>query len=216
MLPESRLRSVANENESLATEGIADILQDLGSSGPAFHRKMEETGALLGRKEAEKFDRGVGELGSLLGFTSWNPGQQAAPDCVWQLGGDVAYLFECKSGESQEGPISVDDCRQANGHRNWAKADERLKACRKTYTILVTPRVHLHKDAIPHAKDLYLLKPADLVELYERAKGMLSEIRSTMTSEMDEEFKERILSELVQKELTPGSLQRLLLSRPAI
>lgn len=216
MLPENRLRSVANEIESLATEGIADALQDLGSSGPAFLRKMEEIDALLGRKEADKFDRGVAELGTLLGFTSWNPGQQAAPDCVWQLGSDIAYLFEGKSGESEVGPISVDDCRQASGHLKWAKADDRVKACKRIYTILVTPRIRLHKDALPHAKDLYLLKPIDLVQLFERAKGMLSEIRSTMSSEMNEEFKERILSTLVQKELTPGSLQQFLLSTQAL
>jgi hypothetical protein len=215
MLPSDKLRAVANELETMATEGIADALQDMGSSGPGFQRKMEEVDRLLGQKNHSQFDRGMLELGSLLGFTSWKPDSQAAPDCVWQLGNDVAFLLEGKSEASPDGPISVDDCRQTSGHLKWAGADQRLKDCRSTFSILVTPRTALDKIAVPHAKGVYLMTPADMKEIFERTRVMLSTVRGAMTDELDAEFKERIVSELVSADLTPGSVRKLLLSRPA-
>jgi hypothetical protein len=80
---------------------------------------------------------------------------------------------------------------------------------------LVTPRTILDKIAVPHAKDVYLMTPEAMKDLFELAKGMLSTVRSTMTGEFDEELKERILSEIVSTDLTPSSIQKLLLSRPA-
>jgi DEAD/DEAH box helicase/Helicase C-terminal domain len=216
MLPAEKLRSVATGLETIATEGIADVLQDLGSTGPGFSRKMTEVGGLLKQKESSKFDRGMAELGKLLGFSSWKPGSQAAPDCVWQLGNDLALLFEGKSEESPEGPVSVEDCRQASGHLKWASSEQGLKGCKSVLSILVTPRSSLDKNALPHAKDLYLTKPSDLWRIFERAQAMLMTVRSAMTDEMDEEFKERILSELVSTELTPNSIQELLTSRHAL
>jgi hypothetical protein len=73
----------------------------------------------------------------------------------------------------------------------------------------------LDKIAVPHAKDVYLITPEAMKSLFELAKAMLSTVRSTMTDEFDEEFKERILSELVSTDLTPNSIQKLLLSKPA-
>jgi len=215
MLPSDKLRAVANELETMATEGIADVLQDMGSSGPRFQRKMEEVDRLLGQKNHSQFDRGMLELGSLLGFTSWKPDSQAAPDCVWQLGNDIAFLLEGKSEASPDGPISVDDCRQASGHLKWAGAEQRLKDCRSTFSILITPRTALDKIAVPHANGVYLMTPADMKGIFERTKAMLSTVRGAMTDELDEEFKERIVSELVSADLTPDSVRKLLLSRPA-
>ena len=166
MLPPNKIRSVASELETMATEGIADALQDMGSSGPGFMKKMEEVDKLLGQKNHSKFDRGMMELGLLLGFASWQPDSPAAPDCIWQLGNEVAYLLEGKSEASPDGSVSVEDCRQASGHLKWASAQQSLKDCKSTFSVLVTPRTILDKIAVPHAKDVYLMTP-------EAMKGLL-------------------------------------------
>ena len=214
-LSEGQLRSVASELETLATEGIADVLQDLGASGPAFQRKMKEVKGLLSQKDHVKFDRGMLELGRLLGFNSWKPELEAAPDCVWQLGNDLAFLLEGKSEALPEGRISVEDCRQASGHLKWATAESALRDCKSSYSVLVTPKTLIDVNAIPHAKDLYLVQPAEMTKLFEKAEATLITMRSKMTDELSEEFKEGILSELVSNDLTPGALQGLLLSKPA-
>ncbi len=215
MLPSDKLRSVTNELETIATEGIADVLQDMGSGGPGFAKKTDEVEKLLKQKDHAKFDRGMLELGHLLGFTSWKPDLPAAPDCIWQLSNEIAYLLEGKSEALPDGQISVDDCRQASGHLKWAGAEPRLKDCRSTFSILVTPRTVVDRIAVPHAEGIFLVTPTEMVKLFEQTRVMLSSVRSTMTGELDEEFKERIVSELVSSDLTPSSIQTLLLSKPA-
>ncbi len=214
-LPEGRLRSVASELETIATEGIADVLQDLGATGPGFQRKMKEVKALLSQKGSTKFDRGMLELGRLLGFDSWKPDLEAAPDCVWQLGNGLVFLLEGKSEASPEGRVSIEDCRQAGGHLKWATAEQKLSDCKAIYSILVTPKSQLDVNATPHAKGLYLVQPTEMAKLFDRAEPALLAMRSEMTDEMSEEFKEGILSELISNELTPATIQELLLSKPA-
>lgn len=209
-----KVRAAANELETLATEGIADALKDLGSSGPGFPRKMQEIEKLLAEKKHSDFDRGMVELGTLLGFNAWKTDAQATPDCIWQLGNEIVYLFEGKSEANPESPISVDDCRQASGHLKWASAEPQLKNCKAFRSILVTPRTAIDKNAVPHATNLFFMVPSDMQSLFERTKAILSAIRSVMTDEADEEFKEKIMSELITNDLTPASLQKLLLSKP--
>jgi hypothetical protein len=213
-LPPDKVRAAASGLETIAMEGIADVLQDLGSTGPGFSRKMEEVGELLKQKDHTKFDRGLEELGHLLGFTSWRPPSQAAPDCIWQIGSDLAFLLEGKSEESPESPISVDECRQASGHLKWARAEQALKDCKSVFSILVTPRTQLDKTAIPHAKGLYAFQPMKMLKLFEGTRAMLTTVRSTMVDQAEEELKERILSELVRIDLTPTSVQEVLLAKP--
>jgi len=103
MFPVEKVRAAASELETLATEGISEVLKDLGSSGPGFPRKMEEVKALLAEKKHSSFDRGMVELGSLLGFNAWKTDSQATPDCIWQLGDEIAYL----SKENQKKILKV-------------------------------------------------------------------------------------------------------------
>lgn len=213
MLPAEKVRAAANELETLATEGIADTLKDLGSSGPGFPRKMQEVEKLLNEKNHSSFDRGMVELGLLLGFTSWKTDAQATPDCIWQLGNEIVYVFEGKSEVNPDSPISVEDCRQATGHLKWASAEPQLKNSKAFRSILVTPRTTIDKNAVPHASNLFFMTPADMQLLFKRTKDMLSAIRSLMTGEADEEFKEKILSELVTSDLMPSSIQELLQSK---
>ena len=93
----------------------------------------------------------------------------------------------------------------------WGRAEQELKDCKSIFSVLVTPRVEVDKSAIPHAKELFAITPTEMLELFERAKAMLITIRSTMANEIDEEFKEKILSELIRSELTPNAVQELLL-----
>ncbi len=169
---------------------------------------------MLAEKKHSSFDRGMVELGSLLGFNAWKTDSQATPDCVWQLGDEIAYLFEGKSEENPESPISVDDCRQASGHLKWASAEPQLKNCKAFRSILVTPRTIIDKKAIPHAEHLFFITPFELQSLFDRTKMMLSSVRSVMINENEEEFKEKIMSELVRTDLTPNSILSIFQSKP--
>jgi hypothetical protein len=215
MQPQSDLTHFADDQDTLAIEHLVDVLTELGAVGPKFSRKVEEVSKLVTSVEFKKFDSGMEELGQLLGFESWRPSEEAAPDCVWQLDGKIAFLLEGKSEESPNDPISVDDCRQASGHLNWAKTHARLKECEEVWSILVTPRVKIDNNALPHAEKIFTFKTTQMKELFERAVTMLSTVRSSMATVASEELRDSILQEIISKNLAPQSIRSILLSKPA-
>src|SRR5947207_13734336 len=101
--------------QALATEGIQKVLAELGSRGPKFQKKIEKLEKRIQSTNYKEFDPALMELGGLLGFNSWKPEGGAKPDCVWQLGSELAFLLEGKADESAKGGISVADWRQARG-----------------------------------------------------------------------------------------------------
>lgn len=214
MLPSTSFTKVASEMEALSVEGIVDVLTDLGASGPKFQQQLEEVDRLLHSKDPASFDLGLKELGGLLGFDAWNPTSEAEPDCVWMLDAKLALLLEGKSDESPDGPISVADCRQTSGHLNWAKSNTKLKDCETTLAVLVTPRKLVDPKALPHAKNLYALHIGTVWLLFEKGRAMLTTARSSMAAETNQETRERIMQEIVSKELTPESIQSLVLGNP--
>lgn len=123
----------------LATESINDYLTLLGTVGEKFAKTMSSYQALIEDSNAEKFDRALTELGKMLGFQVQKPEGSGTPDSLWQLGDELTLLFECKSDETPVDGISISTCRQAQGHRNWAKSRPFFVEKAKTYIIVVTP-----------------------------------------------------------------------------
>lgn len=203
----------ATELQALAVEGIQTILTQYGAIGPRFQRKMNEVERLLHSTNSEEFDRGLCELGSLLGYKSWKPEGRATPDCVWQVGPDIVFLLEGKAEESPQAGISVEECRQASGHIDWAKTEERLKNS-KCFSTLVTPRSMMDPDAVPHADEVFLWHISAVGKLFERVRQMLLNVRNIMTTDEQPEIRDLILEKLVDANLTPEGIKGLLLARP--
>jgi hypothetical protein len=204
-----------SELQAIAVEGLVDCLRNLGATGPRFQKKMGEVETLIKAKAPNEFDRGLVELGRLLGFDTWKPSGAATPDCVWQLGSLLIFVFEGKSEESPEGVISVQDCRQASGHLDWIKAQNELKDVKEPLSILVTPKVRIDRDAIPHADKVYFLNTSDALALFERTKSLLVEARGVMTDGMDE-LGEKSLEIMTRMNLTPEEIRTQLTLKPVI
>jgi hypothetical protein len=206
---------VAGELDIIAMEGIEEILTELGASGPKFQRKLDEINEMVGSTDPKKFDRGMVELGRLMGFDSWKPQEEAGPDCVWQLESKVAFLLEGKSEEAPDGPVSVENCRQATGHLRWAAFQDKLKYCGEVFSVLVTPREKIEPMAVPHGQVVFVCGPKLIKELFDRSTSMLTSIRDSMTDADSEDTRQRILQEIISRGLKPQSIQSLLLSSPA-
>jgi hypothetical protein len=131
------------------------------------------------------------------------------------LDGKLAILLEGKSEESPNGPVSVENCRQASGHLNWARVDPRIKDCEEMLSILVTPRERIDPKAIPQADRVYISNISDIKELYDKAVHLLTVVRTSMTSAANEELRENILQEMISRNLTPQSIRSFLISKPA-
>jgi len=212
MLPEREVE--ISDVQARQVEAIVELLYKLGPTGPRFPNKMSEVQDLLKAKEPNNFDRGLVDLGNMLGFTSWKPPENAAPDCVWQLGYKLLFVFEGKSDESSGTGISVQNCRQASGHIDWAKAQSGLKDIEATYSILVTPKSSIDKEAIAHGKNVNFLAISDVLKIFEEAKSALVESREIMAAATTTELRNRVLQKLVEKNLTPEEISARLTSKP--
>lgn len=209
----TNIATIASEAQALAVEAVEQVLLELGSVGPQFGNKMSEIEGLLSATDSKKFDSGLLELGKLLGFDSWRPEDEAAPDCIWQLG-DQVFLLEGKSEESVQDGIPVDDCRQAAGHIKWARANQRTKSLQNAFSILVSPRSRLEPAAVAFAADIYLWPITSVREMFGKVKLLFTDLRNTMTSVPSEQFRDTILERLIATELLPESVLSGLTSRP--
>lgn len=163
--------------------------------------------------DPNSFDQGIVELGRLLGFTSWKPNGNAVPDGVWQLSFKLLYVFEGKSDETPTAGVSVQNCRQTSGHLDWAKAEPSLKDIQDSYSILVTPKSSIDKDAIAHSEGVYFFAVSDMLKLFEKIKLALMESRSIMTASTVSELRDKVLQKLVEINLTPEDITKLLTSK---
>jgi hypothetical protein len=213
MLPEKINIDEAIDLQAQQIEEILKQLSKLGSAGRKFQAKVDEVEVLLKSKQAKDFDRGLVELGSLLGFTSWKPDGTASPDAIWQLGYKQVFVLEGKSDEAADQGISVQNCRQTSGHLDWAKAEETLTSVKEKYSILVTPKSFIDKDALPFADGVYFFAIADIQKLFSRVKSALIQSREVMTRDTTDEVRERILQKLIENGITSKEIEKLLTTK---
>jgi len=213
MLQEQGSIEETSDVQALQVEGIVDTLNRLGATGPRFNKKMKEVEGLLKATDPNSFDLGIVELGRLLGFTSWKPNGNAVPDGVWQLSFRLLYVFEGKSDETPTAGVSVQNCRQTSGHLDWAKAETSLKNIQDSYSILVTPKFSIDKDAIAHSEDVCFFAVSDMLKLFEKIKLALMESRSIMTASTVSELRDKVLQKLMEINLTPEDITKLLTSK---
>ncbi len=167
----SRLTGVLVQN-------IDEKLSDMQYVGKRFAKRLESFQPLIDSNAPDEFDRGLTELGELLGYKTSKPSEQAAPDSVWSLDNQVFLLFESKSDETPDDPISVSTCRQAQGHEKWLRKQPMIPGNAEVTTIVVSPRSVLAKEAVPHAEGLYYMPIGEVRTLVETGLTGLRSIRS--------------------------------------
>jgi hypothetical protein len=104
-----------------------------------------------GEENSKKFEAGMLDLGSFLGFGSQRPENDTGrgPDNLWALGGLEYLVIECKSGAVKANSINKHDCNQLNGSMNWF-AGQYDKSC-SAAPVMVHPKTMPEHAATLHA-----------------------------------------------------------------
>jgi hypothetical protein len=204
------------ERRALAVEGVIDIIDEFGIVGPKFQKNLDEVESLINETDSDKFERGLQQLGRLLGYSSTKPPGKGAPDACWQLENNVLFIFEAKSDEKQENSISISNCRQSSSHVQYANDSPSYKNVDNKIICLITCKKSIDKDAVPHCKGVYYLHLSDTIKLFEKTKQMLIEARSILTSETNENNRELILEIMTRLELLPSDISTLITSRSIV
>jgi hypothetical protein len=173
----------------ILVQNIEERLSDMQYVGKRFAKRIESFQSLIASDDPDEFDRGLTELGDLLGYKAFKPSEQAEPDSVWSLDNQVFFVFECKSDETPNDPISVSTCRQAQGHGKWMRSQPMIPGNADVLTIVVSPRSVLAKEALPHADGLFYVPICDVRKVAEAA---VTNLRSTRSKAADLDLEDRI------------------------
>jgi hypothetical protein len=195
-------------------ERVAARLRGLGSAGGRFQKAASELQKQIDSDEAHHFERGLSELGKLLGWEATQPSGNGTPDGIW-ICAENGLVFEAKTDEGAAGAISKATTLQAAGHINWIK--ENLATVPKQLDLVViSPRGKLDNSAVPHAKAQYHLTPYALRSLTTRVISALRTIRSATSQSDADGFKRKIYEVFKRDQLLPDMLLQSLLTTPVL
>lgn len=187
-------------------EAIYSRIVELGFNGPKFVNKMSELINLINQDASDPFERGIELLGKLLGFESLRPGGEGTPDGVWILSDHLAIAFEAKSDETPTDPISLKAVRQASTHEKWLRDNCSISTDAEVFTLLITPRTMISKDAQRNAGRLFYINIGNIRKLAETLVAALRRVRAIAIESDQVKAIEIIHSELHRGNLLPAVL----------
>src|SRR6266540_749157 len=187
-------------------ERAAEKLRRLGIRGLGFEHKLAEIERQLGQDEATQFELGLKELGELLGFEAERPNGTAPPDGAWRDGQRLWLLFEAKTEERPENPVSVTEARQAASHHDWIKAQLGWEEPERSLTALVSYKTEVDAAAAAVSGDVVLVGPRVIREFGGRASALHREIRSRARGLSDEQLAAAIAEEFRRRRLRSEDL----------
>lgn len=185
------------------TENVETFLNDLGLFGGSFEKHMKQVMELVSNDDAKKFERGLKQLGVVLGFESLLPEGDTTPDGIWYIR-DKFFVFEAKTQEDKDDPIYSDACRQADGHRKWTTESIPLPEGASIDVAVVSQKTTIRKDALPQSRGLFHIDTSDIRKLALEATSSLRMIRSVLTKDKEPNLfhKEHIANTLIKQKLT--------------
>lgn len=169
--------------EKLGTTGVvrSQRIIDFLSSFPSNEDMIVYVDQMLDSLQfgvlAERFEKGVQDLGTALGFQCQQPDRQwkAGPDNLWAFKEGQFVLIECKNCVSAERvEINKDESGQMNNACAWF--DKNYPGA-SSINIMITPARELG-DAAGFNKSVFLMRESKLKRLKARTKSFFQEFRT--------------------------------------
>ncbi len=126
---------------------IEEMLSHIGSRN---HKKFDAQVQLIRdhifSNEFKFFEKGLKDLGSLLGFESYNDESDGAPD-GWWVSGDQCIVFEAHSNAKAGSVIGSKKARQVESHPKWLISNGKVISGCSITSALITPCITIKKEA---------------------------------------------------------------------
>jgi hypothetical protein len=170
----------------------AEVLRRLGVRGSKFEAQMVELERRLNDDAAKPFEMGLEMLGELLGFESVRRTDTAAPDGTWRDGQWIWFVFEAKTEEKADNPISATEVRQALTHQSWVASNLGWEQPLEAITTLIAYKKTIDPAAASIAERLCVVDPEVIRDLGRRAIALHREIRGRARGLSDEALAARL------------------------
>lgn len=144
---------------------------NLGRFKSKFRKNVNETLQKLNSLDGDTFEKGVEEIGNLLGFVSENSTEPAAPDPWWYIGPRTIMVSECKVITN---PISANYVKQAAGHKVWLQKKENLSEDIDIITVVISDQETIEAEGIIFSDGIYFVNRKSLVEYAIKATDVIA------------------------------------------
>ena len=162
----------------------------------------------LAQVDSTRFERGLRQLGELLGFDAERPGGDNAPDSVWFASARLAFVWEAKSRERADGTVGARTAQQAAGHPAWVSEHRTLDGGARIVPLLASDRRGLTESAAIHAGDVRIVRLDTVRAIAEQAAAALARVRARGQTSDDSELRSAIVDELARAQLLPSMLEQ--------
>lgn len=193
---------------SQAAENIMREVHATPLQGLKFESRMKRFISEITNMDAGHFERGLEELGKLLGYESYRPEGEGTPDCIWSIYGYIHFALEAKSEQIEEGVIGKKDILQTKAHIDWLKANKKIPEDDDVLPIIISDREEIHQDSMPHIENVYKLGVSDVQELASEVVDIYRRLRAKFNEEGKDEIIKRnmIIDEFSQNKLFPENI----------
>ncbi len=161
------------------------VVDDKFPDGFENHTSRVRAG-LLSRAKVD-YEPALVEMGRLLGAsdTVGDRGATAAPDAVWEFGDLLWVSWEAKSEAEVTSELGAKDVRQAGGHLRYHRDHVARPIPSSSIGLIVAPHERIHNASRAVAEDhLHLVRPAGVVEIYDRLLRGLRDVRSRASADL--------------------------------
>jgi len=189
---------------------LEELLADLGLTGTKFDRVIAEQRQFIAGNEAKKFHQGLEFLGKAVGATTHQWNGDGKPDGFWNIAFWRAYVFEAKTDEVADAPISLASVRQALTHAKCVRDDRLLPTHTSLHTVVISPRSTIDVEARKHAANLLYCSHAQIVALFDQAVAALTELRTITAKTSQEELPDEALKIYAKFHVLPEHVDSLL------
>jgi hypothetical protein len=200
--PHTPLTTEYGEREERATS----LLLQFGLRGLRFERRMEALTRLLADRRAASFEDGLRGLGELLGFEAVRPAGSAQPDGAWRDGERCWFVFEAKTEEAADSPISPAEVRQALTHADWIRHELGWDEPEHAVTCLISEKSTIDKSAAAIARSLLVFPPDEFDLILRETIAAYRAVRARASGLEDQDVARAFAREFSDRGLDTESL----------
>jgi hypothetical protein len=194
--------------EPLLKTNVENIISSLRKFSPGqdkFREYIEDLLKKLKNGEDKDIKHFLKEFGTLLGYETLVPPRPGAPDCIWSLNGNAAFIFEAKTNKNNDF-LTLAEVRQIIPMPDEVKSNEKLGIPSSLLPICITDVHKIAKEEREMGEKFYVLRTVELEEL---AKNWLYRLLTIQKRAYKDEnyLKHMIQHALITQRLTERDLQ---------
>jgi hypothetical protein len=212
LMPQDIPRELPGEYGEREERAVA-LLLDLGLRGLRFEKRLDAIASLIADQHANSFEEGLRALGELLGFESVRPTGSAQPDGAWRDGQKGWFVFEAKTEESAEDPVSPAEVRQALTHPDWISNELGWERPAYVMTCLVSAKSTADRNAAAIAAALFIVHPEELERTMNETVAAYRAVRARASGLDDQDVAREFAREFRDRGLETNSLATRLATR---